>query len=868
MGLFKSISKFYKKVDKAVGGVLPGGTPSVFKQTKTVTKLPAKTQPTPTPTSSPKPLSTTSKSYGGGSSPEQTIKRLTSGGRGTYNPLEGTYIDPSGKGYSTATPPKDAIITIVPQVRRRSSGSRANVSNVYSQGVGDGYAPLSVVSEYERVRQGYASEKLGLGATGERFNVARQKLRTQKLRGRISALKEAELLGLTALSTIVNFGRDIADLPQTAYTLIRNPKVLAKLPKIIKSQGKQLGETLRVSPGEAFIQIGGEILLMKGTGKAINEISKLSKAKLTKLGKTYVGEADIGQTLKIPVKSGKTVNLKVVGKIPKETLVKQTKRAGKKVKVAISSQADTLLGALKSRSKVIRKPIPGEADFTKATKNLLKKFDKGTINKKELLRLDKAIKRQGAKGLLERSFFADPSGKIRPSRLGVIKEKKGSILDYFSEDITFKKQKPQILLFSDVKVQKLPKGLKNIAKKLRAGKTLTKAEGDKLLQFQLKKSGKFKPIGFLSGESEITLAPGEVIKRVKKVGTTLVNKKRVPIIEAKPYKPKGKIKGLIEDYQKGKLTKKEIQKLDRLLKKETGFNYGLSSSKKVKAKYVSVKKIGAGVLSKARSPLKKVSKYKVSKITTSKKGSSAKYQPRDSRGRFIKGSSPKRKSPGKKYKSPIRYPRSPGKSRGTSTGRSPPKYPPRYPPKTPPRTPSKILPPKLLKIRNSAMKKIKKGKKQAYLIVEKRAGKFHKLPTKPLSLKDAKDKLAYRLDNKISRTARLIPIKVKAVGKNPKNIQGYFNKYKKNLRNYKIVNGKRVTTPLTWIEKKGRGVISTRGEKKQLALNRLAKAKRSVRKTRTRLTKKRSIKKNKRGASAKTQLRDKNGRFIKKKKKR
>ena len=144
--------------------------------------------------------------------------------------------------------------------------------------------------------------------------------------------------------------------------------------------------------------------------------------------------------------------------------------------------------------------------------------------------------------------------------------------DIFSKDITFKKQKPQILIFDEIRVEKFPENLKSIVNKLKRGKALSKLEGDKLLKFQLEKSGKFKPLGFTSGESEITLAPGEIIKRVKKVGVTIVNGKKVPIVEAKVIKTTGKLNKLLNKFKRGtKLTKKETKELNKLLEKKTGF---------------------------------------------------------------------------------------------------------------------------------------------------------------------------------------------------------------------------------------------------------------------------------------------------------
>lgn len=877
MGLLSSISNFYKKVDKAVGGILPGGSPSIFKSTTTVKNIPA-TNITAPKTSSPSPSSPTS----GGSSSSGTKKSSSgsSGGgssainkilnpKGTYNPIEGSYIDSSGAAYSVAEQPKGSTITFVSQLPK---GSKSNVSKAYSQSIGgsnsSSYEPLSVISAYERQKAGAVSEALGLGSASNKLTVSRQKLRTQKIRGNITALKEAQLLGLTALSTIVDFGRDIADLPQTAYNILKNPKVLTQLPKVIKEQGKQFGETLRVSPGEAFVRVGGEILLMKGTGKAIDKVSELSKAKLTKLGRSYVGEAKIGETLEIPVKGGKTVKLKVVGKIPKETLAKQTARAGTKVRAAISSQADNLISVLK-KSRVVRKPIPGEEAFSKATKSLLKKFDEGKITRKQLIRLDRAIKKQGAKGLLERSFFADPSGKIRPSRLGVVKKGKSNILDYFTEDITFKKQKPQILLFNDVKVQKLPTALKSIGKKLKSGRPLTKAEANKLLEFQLKQSGKFKPIGFISGESEITLAPGEIVKKVKKVGTTVVENKRVPIIQAEPYKPTGKLKTLIADYKRGKLNKLQIKKLDKTLQKKTGFNYGLSSSPKIKAKYISIKKIGAGVLSKVKSPnkLKSYSKIKKLSYSSSKRGSSAKYQPRDSSGKFIKSSGSRSKPTSRKITSVSSPTRSPGKSR-TITSYKYPKSPKSKPYRgTSPGVGTSSRPKRVSRLayknKSSSVKKVTKGKKLGYAIYEKRGTKkarFVKLKSAPLSRIQALDRLAYRIDNKISRRAKIVPIgKFKRLGSISRKEVNYFNKNRRKLRPYKIRKGRKIPLTQAFIEKR-KYILDKPGEKAQIKLNRVAKARPRI--SRTVRTSRRMT----RGASAKTQARDSHGRFIKRKK--
>jgi len=707
--------------------------------------------------------------------------------------------------------------------------------------------PYGTVSPYERPVEGRAAETLRLAKISDRLRRHRRLLRAKEMRKRISPREKALFYGLTAASTTIDYAKGIVDIPESVYRVAKSPKILKELPSAIDKAGKDFGYLIRVSPNEALVKVGTEVLLISGSGAALSKASKVTSSTFAKLNPKYVGKAKIGKTFKIKTAPGKTVKVQVVGKIPKQTLKEQVKIAGKKVPVAISSQADELLGVLK-RQKIVRKPIPGEKGFSRTTKSLLKKFDDGTITKSEIIKLESAIKGEGAKGLLERAFFLDPTGKIRPSRLGTLRERSANLLDYLSEDITLKKAKPQILLFEDISVKKFPRALKKVGNKLKKGTALTKTEADDLLTWQIKKSGKAKPIGFVTGESEILVSPGELIKRVKKVGVTVVNGRAVPIIKTVIYKPSIKIKKLITKFKKGKLTKTQARNLDKLLKKKTGFDYGLSSSKKIAAKYIDVKKFGASLLSKLK---KKPRITKVKRISPKKKPIS-KVKPKPYRPR--------------KPKYPIKY-------RPRYKPKYPPKRPPKYPPKRPPKpsprpspkpspkprpkkyykprprpkpSPKKVIkevtiikkvkvPPKPIKgipIKKKVRvpKKIKKPK-EGFLIYEKRGKKFVKLKGRPLTKKEAKDRLAYRLDNKISRSARLVRIKdVRKFGKLLKKERGYFKKYKKNLRNYRIVKGKRVKTPNLYIEKKGRGVISTPGEKRQLALNRMLKARRKLKK--------------------------------------
>ncbi len=273
-----------------------------------------------------------------------------------------------------------------------------------------------------------------------------------------------------------------------------------------------------------------------------------------------------GTVIDLRTRGGKST-VTIVGRV-REPLKKQVRIAEKTV-TAVSAQADKIINLIKTK-RVVRKPIPDEANLPKRIKVLLKKFDQGKINKKELIRLQSEVP------LLERSFFADPRGRLRPSRFGR-KQKEASLLDILSGDFTFRAPKPQALVFSNVKVQKFPKSLKDVEDALKSGKTLTTSQGKRLLAFQLKKSGKFKPVGALSREPEITLAPGEIIKRVKRVGTIKLSDGRlVPIIQAKVVKATATTKKLQSKAKAGKITTKELKILERRLTKESGFKASAS----------------------------------------------------------------------------------------------------------------------------------------------------------------------------------------------------------------------------------------------------------------------------------------------------
>jgi len=661
--------------------------------------------------------------------------------------------------------------------------------------------------------------KKGLAGFSQGLGLKRAELASLDARGNLKPLQGFTLAGVTYLQALVNQGIAVKDLPRTINEIRKNPSLLKNIPSALRQELVNFNKLAEQSPDQAIGLAGAELTSLKVVGKGIKTVGKIKKGVSAKLPTKLGGDVKVGQKIKLPTGKGDKI-LEVVNKIPGEPLKSQVRRAGTKT-TAITSLADEILPLLK-KQRVIRKPIPGEETFTQGTKKLLNKFDSGKITKLELIKLDRAVRKQGAKGLLERSLFADPTGKIRPSRLG-IEPKEAKLLDILTGDVSFKRSKPQILLFEDVKVQKLPKNLSNIKSKLSKGQALTEKEANALLKFQLKKSGKFKPVGFTSKESEITLAPGEMLKKVKKVSSVRIKGKKVPIIKTEVYKPTGRTKTLLSKLKKNKLTKKEKIELNKLLKKKTGFNYGLSSSKKISKKYLSLKRVGASLLTKVRKSRtpssSKIGKSKssvggVSRGSTKRVGTS-RYSPRKSKSKTSYGKG-KRSTP---Y--PGKY--IPRGSSGSSYIKTPTGT-------SIPGKPGKpIVPIKpLLPLKSNKVKKHKKAR-EGYFVYEKRGKKFVRLNKVPLSKKDAKDKLAYRLDNYISRTAKIEPTaETKILADITRKERGYFRKTKKNLRVYKIKNKRKIKTPGIYIEKRGKG-ISTKGEKRQLKLNRRMKLSKSER---------------------------------------
>ena len=593
----------------------------------------------------------------------------------------------------------------------------------------------------------------------------------------------------TVIKTSIDTGIGIGSL---VNSLTKDPiKTIKALPSSFVEGIRSDFRLLRTDPLVGIIKIGTEIIIFKAISKIGKEAIEGISNKLVKYNPKFVGEAEPGAKLIINLGEGRTTTLTVVSRIPKESLISQVEKAGKTL-TATSSQAESLLKLVRN-NKIIRKPIPGEENFSQFIKQLLKKFDNGQITIKETLLLNKLIKNQGAKGLLERSFFADPTGKIRPSRLGILPQSgKGNILDYFRNGITFRKAKPQILLFDNINIQSFPKNLLNVARKLKRGISLTTEEADALLKWQLKKSGKFKPVGFITRESELTLAPGEILRRQKKIGITIINGRRVPIIKAEVIKPVGRLKQILDKIEDGVATKSEGMEAVYLLRKQTGMKYTFSSLKRDTARYFSLKRAGLSsvtYLSKSFKLSSPIKSYPVLSRTSLPSRSVVKYS-----GKI-------KIYPSKGY------------------GKSPPRYPPRLPPKSPPRYPPRYF-------SKNKLKQFIKSKPGYFDVwakpIKTKSGRvakrFIKVNKTPLKQNEARDLRNYITDTSLSRTARLVPSKKKPGRINISFPRGYALKTQNKFRSFRIVKGKRVPLPSGRVIEKTRNILDTRQEKSRIDL--------------------------------------------------
>ncbi len=358
---------------------------------------------------------------------------------------------------------------------------------------------------------------------------------TESLRrgGEFKIVPEITAFGIGAGTSVLGtleFGQELVDKPITTIKeTVIGIGTIGK--KFFTGQLDLSGvsRTIKQEPSFALGFLGAEVGQDILFGKAVKTVGDIVDVGRTRLSPKFTPVID--DVIKIRKGEG-FFDIKLTGGLSTidEPLSLQAKLAGQRV-TGVSGARD-LFGTIRKRTITVDKPLP----FPDAPP-------------------------------LERAFFADPRGRLRVSRLGILEDVKGaSLSDILSGDITFKRRRPQAIVFPDVKVADFPKDLSDIGKKLRAGKELTPSEQARLLKFQLTPTGEFKPIGFLSKEPEIVLAPTEILKRDELLGVTIIKGKRVEIIGARIG---GASEELAKLQRKTQLTTKESQRLQTLLVRET-----------------------------------------------------------------------------------------------------------------------------------------------------------------------------------------------------------------------------------------------------------------------------------------------------------
>ncbi len=332
------------------------------------------------------------------------------------------------------------------------------------------------------------------------------------------------------------------------------PVALAKLPVEIYKKPK---ETLaRLFSPAAWIESGRRIYrgVMAAEPRAVGEVAgMIALYKLPKVGKIigrrvspiitrispkFRGIVGVGRRRVIPrIPTAKGIKEIGIARPIKDigiSIEKQIALAGKRI-TAVTAARD-LFGRIIKRRVVIKKPKVPKAPP------------------------------------LERALFADPFARLRIGRLELKEPRPATLAELVTGRAVLRRPRPQAIIFPDQIVAKFPKALKKVKAKLKAGKPLTVAEKAKLLKFQLEPTGEFKPLGFVTREPEITLAPSEIIRRKKVVGVTLIRGRRVSIIEAEVIKPTKAAAKLLKKRRAGTITTKELALLKTKLRRETGFD--------------------------------------------------------------------------------------------------------------------------------------------------------------------------------------------------------------------------------------------------------------------------------------------------------
>ena len=688
----------------------------------------------------------------------------------------------------------------------------------------------SIESLSNQIRQSAANrdiQKLGnLQRRGSNLT-ASQRAEKARLSRKVSENYKnvGKVLGYAMAASVLNLGIGGYDL---ANAMRRNPLgTLKSLPGNL-ARGILNDSKRFIRDPLGSLTVASEYAAMGGALKVVGKGARATLRGLSKVGGTITGdlvtETVGGFNIK---KAGLTLKKQTVAS-GSRSLARQTEVAGKRV-TAVTAQANQLVSLIR-RNKIIRKPITGEASFPASIKRLLKKFDAGErLSTKEFARTNMWLRRNVAPNitLLERSLYLDPAKGLRVSRLGIEAERTAGLRDIIRGNFKLFRNpnKPQVLIFENAQVARFPKALRTIERKLKTGKTLTTAETNKLIRWQVQTgSGKFKPIGstiYAGGrELEVTLAPGEMIKRIKKVGFTYIKGKKVTFVTAEVYKPGAAILKKIRLAQIGKLSRSALERLENFLSRKLGRKIRIETptriGKNLKRDARALRRMDPSIpVLRVRGPgLFVLSRGRFGGATLGRRA----FGVRSTSGRVVRRTTSGRTArPGRPTPRIPRRPNRPGRLRVHGRPRIPvrPTRPgrPGRPGSPPPKIPFRI---KLNEFKTQRLS----SAIPTFYVVEKVRGKFKKLYPKPLTLKDARDYAVYSIDNRLSKTAFFVPLgKAKRVVRPPRQIQNYASRNSFKVRPYRIRFGKKRKLVNGFIEKR-RFFQDTIGERRALRVAR------------------------------------------------
>ena len=407
----------------------------------------------------------------------------------------------------------------------------------------------------------------------------RAELETKGARDKITITERAEFFGLgvglsiaSLPSRVIGFGKGLATEPVKTVTAI---------PSEFKRFGAEIGVGLASkTPEFALGTLGGEILILKGTGKAISGAGRVTEFATTRLSPKF---APIGK-----VRGGTGIGIIGTEKI--------FERSGATIK-----------GLLGEDISLFKREVSGFGDIPFAPSPISKVAESVPFQLERVGKTRTVVSAQtGFKfgGELDRLLFFDPKGRLRISRIGKAGQQEASLLDILSGDITFRKGKAQALI-GEFEIEAPPT---DILQSLRAEKPLTPTQLERFGEFIESPSGKIKPVpqfierGFGAIEPEVAFGKGEIPFKIKTPAVTLIEGKKVRVIEfgvktasketQKALSDIGKTDFKISVKDIGGISQKQLQTSLKTISKETGFSIQELSSQFFPSKpFVSLPKV-------------------------------------------------------------------------------------------------------------------------------------------------------------------------------------------------------------------------------------------------------------------------------------